>query len=146
MTEKSFPRLTRTDCYQLSSIFTGLLRILPPRLPPSLKNIRNEICKKHVSTKRQNRNYYNIIGPSISSRRFFKDGSSSTTCMKFRMVTHMLRSTVSNLKFQCMTVHFSVNKVIFISSENVYFCAKLSVFAGNFMALFYSKQICSRIT
>ena len=34
----------------------------------------------------------------------------------------MQGSTVSNLKFQCMAVHFSVNKVIFISSENVFFC------------------------
>jgi len=44
--------------------------------------------------------------------------------MEFRMVTHMQQSTVSNLKFQCMTVHFSVNKVIVISSENVYFYDK----------------------
>ena len=64
------------------------------------------------------------MGRYISSRCFFKDGSSSTPCMEFRMVTHIQGSTVYNLKFQCMTVHFSVNKVIFISSENVYFCAK----------------------
>ena len=50
-----------------------------------------------------------IIGPWISSRCFFKDGSSSTSCMKFRMLTHIQGSTVSNFKFQCMTVHFSVN-------------------------------------
>ena len=31
--------------------------------------------------------------------------------MEFRMVTHVQGSTVSNLKIQCMTVHFSVNKV-----------------------------------
>ena len=54
-----------------------------------------------------------ILDAGISSRCFFKRGSSSTPCMEFRMVTHMQGSTVSNLKFQCMTVHFSVNKVIF---------------------------------
>ena len=58
-----------------------------------------------------------IIGPWLSSRCFFKHGSSSTPCMEFRMVTHMQGSTVFNFKFQCMAVHFSVNK----SSENVYF-------------------------
>ena len=44
-----------------------------------------------------------LIGPWICSRCFFKDGSSSTPWMEFRMVTHMQGSTVSNLKFQCMT-------------------------------------------
>ena len=34
--------------------------------------------------------------------------------MEFRMVKHVQGSTVSNLKFQYMTVHFSVNKVIFL--------------------------------
>ena len=42
--------------------------------------------------------------------------------MEFRLVTHMQGSTVSNLKFQCMTVHFSVNKVIFL---------KMSTFVSN---------------
>ena len=55
----------------------------------------------------------NLIVPWISPRCFFKDGSSSIPCMKFRMITHMQGSTVSNFKFQCMTVHFSLNKVIF---------------------------------
>ena len=32
--------------------------------------------------------------------------------MKFRMVTHMQGSTVSNVKFQCMTVHLSVNNLV----------------------------------
>ena len=45
-----------------------------------------------------------------SSRRFFKDGSSSTPCMEVRMATHVQGSIVSNLKFQCLTVDFSVNK------------------------------------
>ena len=44
-----------------------------------------------------------LIGASISCRCFFKDGSSNTPCMEFRVVTHMQGSTVSNLKFQCMT-------------------------------------------
>ena len=60
----------------------------------------------------------------MSSRCFFKNSSSNTPCMEFRKVTHMQGSSVSNLKFQCMTVYFSVNKIIFLSSENVYFCAK----------------------
>ena len=54
------------------------------------------------------------MGPWISSRCFFKDGSSSTPCVEFRKVTHMQGSTVSNLKLQCMTVHFSVIEVIFL--------------------------------
>ena len=54
----------------------------------------------------------NLIGPCISSICFFKDCSSSTPCMEFRMVTHMQGSTVSNPKFKCIRVHFSVNKVI----------------------------------
>ena len=41
--------------------------------------------------------------------------------MEFRIVTQMQGSTASNLKFRCMTVHFSVNKVILVSSENIYF-------------------------
>ena len=56
---------------------------------------------------------HNLIGPWITSHCFFKDDSSSIPCMEFRMVTHMPGSNGSNLKFQCMTVHFSVNKVIF---------------------------------
>ena len=45
--------------------------------------------------------------------------------MEFRMVTHMQGSTVSNLKFQCMEVHFSVNKVIFL------LVLKMSTFVPN---------------
>ena len=40
------------------------------------------------------------------------------------MVTHMQGSTVYNLKFQCTTVHFSVNKVIFL-------VLKISAFVPN---------------
>ena len=58
-------------------------------------------------------NFDDIMGPWISFGCFFKDDSSSTPSMEFRMVTHMQGSTVSNLTFQWMTVHFSVNKVIF---------------------------------
>ena len=44
-------------------------------------------------------NFLHIKGPWISSRWFLKDGSSRTPCMKFRLVTHMQGSTVSNIKF-----------------------------------------------
>ena len=40
------------------------------------------------------------------------------------MVTHIQESTVSNLKFKCMKVHFSVNKVIF-------YYLKMSTFVPN---------------
>ena len=40
------------------------------------------------------------------------------------MVTDMQGSTVSNLKFQCMTVHFSVKKVILL-------VMKMSTFVPN---------------
>ena len=40
--------------------------------------------------------------------------------MEFRMVTHMQGSTVSNLKFQCMTVHFSVNNLSTFVPNKVY--------------------------
>ena len=56
-----------------------------------------------------------VIGPWISSRCFFKDGSSSTPCLEFRMVTHKQGSPCTCvLKFQCMVVHFSVTNVIFL--------------------------------
>ena len=41
------------------------------------------------------------------------------------MVTHMQGITVSNLKFQCMTVHFNVNKVTFL------LVLKISTFVPN---------------
>ena len=44
--------------------------------------------------------------------------------MEFRMVPHMHGSTVCNLKFQCMTVQFSVKKVILL-------VLKISTFVPN---------------
>ena len=40
------------------------------------------------------------------------------------MVTHVQESTVSNLTFRCMTVHFSANNVIFL-------VLKMSTFVPN---------------
>ena len=76
--------------------------------------------------------HWKVIGSWISSRCFFKDGSSSTPCMKFRMVTHMQGSTVSNLKFQRVTVHFSVNKVIFYYIWKYLLSCEIKCICGEF--------------
>ena len=42
---------------------------------------------------------YVCTGPWISSRCFFKDGSSSTPCMEFRMVTNIQEVLYLTLNF-----------------------------------------------
>ena len=110
------------------SAFRFLSKFDHNNVPVPFDTIPNKISSVWELTSllstREQRKTKILIGPRISSRCFFKDGSSSIPCAEFRMVTHVQGSTVFNLKFQCMTVHFSVNKVIFISSETVYFCAK----------------------
>jgi len=73
-----------------------------------------------------------ILGPWISSRCFLKDDISSTPCMEFRMVTHRQGSTVCNLKFQCMVVHYSVNHVFVYWFWKCLLLCQIKCFCGEF--------------